>query len=308
MWTTADGCVLKVPGFRLRKWIEAQKRGCGASCGCRGCAESEGELVAELGRIIQGARRTGTAKGKRSGRRMPVFSVSRGRRRYRIFTRPIAGSHHTVVAVTPDPVVAPSPAASPEEPTSAPIEEPAPVEEPLAGGDAAPEEEVNRRWFSNPNVTIKWSGPYGLSDARLGNFKEPVVYILEDGAGKPIYVGKADNAKKRMNEHLGDFNASPKRGAFKNVRRIPGVTNVQARIGTVSVRPINVMETLEHAIVRKLQPNPQKPILLNDKPLAPFRAADEMIIDGIVPQGGYYTGLSPKLTIPAKALYELGAL
>ncbi len=139
MWTTADGCVLKVPGFRLRKWIEAQKRGCGSSCGCRGCAESEGEIVAELGRIIQGARRTGTVKGKRSGRRMPVFSVSRGRRRYRIFTRPIAGGHHTVVAMTPDPVVVTSPAASmPEEP--APAEEPAPVEEPLADPDAAPEE------------------------------------------------------------------------------------------------------------------------------------------------------------------------
>jgi hypothetical protein len=89
------------------------------------------ELEGELGRIVQRARRVGTATGRKSGRRIPVFSSVRGRRRYRILARPLFGNQHAILAITPQPTVVES--------RTAPVEEP-PPEGPADGvQDAAPE-------------------------------------------------------------------------------------------------------------------------------------------------------------------------
>jgi hypothetical protein len=139
MWTTADGHVLSVPGFRLRKWAEAKRRGCAKGCACEGCfVRAVSELEGELGEIVGRARRVGTATGRRSGRRLPIFSSVRGRKRYRILARPVTGNRHAIVAITPQLVE--EPAAIVEEPASA-ADEP-PPEDPQANGaqDSVPED------------------------------------------------------------------------------------------------------------------------------------------------------------------------
>jgi len=215
MWTTVDGQVLRIQGFRLRRWAEAQRRGCAGRCAC-GCVDrAVSALQGELGELLSRARRVGTAIGKKSARRWPVFSAMRGRRRYTIFARPLFGNQHAVVAISPEPVAAPLVAmgdAAPPVDAEPPAEEPPPDAIPIDTGDG------EQREFTTPRerayrpqkdyeksdvvagrkyqgtISFEWlwnNHPRALSLITKDTLKgsKAYVYILELPDGTPFYAG-----------------------------------------------------------------------------------------------------------------------
>lgn len=334
MWTTADGFVLRIPSFRMRKWAQELKRhgllgkNCkgpcecrlkrgACTCGCLTCTQrSIEELESELFEMARGARRVGKARGRKSGRSMSIFSTKRGPRKIRLFTRPLFGNQHALLGLTqsggggdstasePAQTVVVEPA--PAEPAAAePAEEPADQgsapEEPPPAGDGAMEFEVVRGPLS---ARIEWSEPMTLEAAKSRS-KWPAVYIIEVN-GEPEYVGQTFDIPERMTTHLRDYAAGQSAaGRWKKGK-------LTVRVGRIFPKPHNVLETVEHSVVRALMNGGRT--LANESPKATFTTGGNLVIKGILPAGANYTKIagvaatrisSNQLSLTKGASYEL---
>ena len=97
MWKTQDGESLMMTETTLEAM--AAEMGLGSCPRCTRTAVAE-----EMGRMVRGARRAGTARSRRTGKRYSVHRGQRGGRPYRIFSRPALGRGGVIVGVDPSPV------------------------------------------------------------------------------------------------------------------------------------------------------------------------------------------------------------
>jgi hypothetical protein len=292
------------------------------------------ELEGELGEIVGRARRVGTATGRRSGRRLPIFSSVRGRKRYRILARPVTGNRHAIVAITPQLVE--EPAAIVEEPASA-ADEP-PPEDPQANGaqDSVPEDgegewaaaftrrkkppyaaadvekDVKKRLKRRGTETVTWpEAAVLLKDAKFEPNKA-YVYILVFKDGTPFYVGQTaqvKDANDRVKRHIRSFTQ-----ARMFVEKICGAKiedSVFIWHGTISsATNLDVVEDSLIGLLRRSGFELQQDRMVK----VPFQAAGDVVIHKVVPsalQGKVgagipgYDGTSGTLKIEANQWFEV---
>jgi hypothetical protein len=92
MWKTQDGESLVMTEAMLEAMAGETDAG-----SCPHCAR---EAVAdEVGRMVRGARRTGSARSRRTGKRYSVYGGRKRGRRYRIFSRPAVGRGGVIAGV-----------------------------------------------------------------------------------------------------------------------------------------------------------------------------------------------------------------
>ena len=101
MWKSRDGSRLILPNDVLASMAGKLREGRGTGCG--GCAKHA--VADEMRRIVSGARRAGTLRSRRTGRKYRVFDGRRRSQPVRIFTRPAYGAGNVIVGVDPDPSV-----------------------------------------------------------------------------------------------------------------------------------------------------------------------------------------------------------
>jgi len=99
MWRSRDGSRLVLPKNVLAAWAERYRAGRGDACG--GCAKDA--VVDEVRRIAGTARRAGSFRDRKNGRRYPVFAGTRRSSPVRLITRPAFGAGSVIVGVDPDP-------------------------------------------------------------------------------------------------------------------------------------------------------------------------------------------------------------
>lgn len=88
--------------------------------------------------------------------------------------------------------------------------------------------------------------PKGLSPELIKNLPEgPGVYIFEDESGKPLYIGKSINIKKRVMQHFGSDHAVS--SEFKIAQTIANVSFVETQGELAAL-------LLESKMVKELQP------------------------------------------------------
>ena len=233
MWTTADRYVLHLPSNQaahvLRRIAEL-------------CPELGDQAAEELGRLVRRSRRAGTARHRRTNRRYPFFSGRLGRVPVRLIVRRLRWPHAALFDVArggysgggaaAEPAYGPEPYVIEEPP------EPAPIEQEPASDDPAQVvvEEIARPGFQ---VRMRWYGPYRkLDDVPAALRPRPGIYIILAGS-KPIYVGKTLEYGRRLEEHIASGRWKPGRGQ-------------RVWLGTVSPRPLPILETVEHALIRLL--------------------------------------------------------
>jgi hypothetical protein len=91
MWKTQDGESLMMTEATLEA-MAAEMGGACPDCARKAVAE-------EMGRMVRGARRTGTARSRRSGRRYSVYGGRRRGKPYRILSRPAWGRGGVIAGV-----------------------------------------------------------------------------------------------------------------------------------------------------------------------------------------------------------------
>lgn len=102
-WSTSDGHVISLPSFTVRNIIQRILLG-GRGRVRRDVASDPRRAVARrVGQIAKGARRVGTLRSRRTGRRYPVFGARSGGRSYRIVTRPRGARQNEIVLIQPVP-------------------------------------------------------------------------------------------------------------------------------------------------------------------------------------------------------------
>lgn len=103
MWKTKDGYSLTIPEASLEAFAAELEASGETEGGCPTCARAA--VANEVRRMVRGSRRSGTARGRRSGRRFPVFSGrGKGGAPYRLVARPTRGRGGLIVGMDPSPI------------------------------------------------------------------------------------------------------------------------------------------------------------------------------------------------------------
>lgn len=99
MWSTIDGCVLRLPEARLQALDATRGRGAqGEQCSC--CVVKS--IQSEIGSLVNRSRHTGVVRSRRTGRCYRIFEGTGNHRPYRIIARPLGGVQYAISAVIPN--------------------------------------------------------------------------------------------------------------------------------------------------------------------------------------------------------------
>jgi hypothetical protein len=99
MWETQDGYTLTIPRSTLEAFAseaEAEHEG-----GCSACVQAA--VLKEIEHMAKAARRSGSMRGRRSGRKLNKYSGKSGGRSFSMVTRPVGPGRDAIVGMRPWP-------------------------------------------------------------------------------------------------------------------------------------------------------------------------------------------------------------